>query len=242
MDMLAPALDAADTHSGAQFFVLMLERLGFRPQSDRPQVLVVGCGTGHEAAHLQLSLNAVVDAVDLEVEPDAEFESIADLRFQQASALQLPFEDQSFDAVFYHHVIEHVSDPVQSLVEIRRVLRDDGWLFIGTPNRHRLLSSVGAHRQATWEPSLANKLRDNLQDWGARFKGQFRNECGAHAGFSQGELDHMLAAHFATRHWLTREYLRFKYEQQAVMPLVRLATTKPVSWFMAPSIYVMCQA
>ena len=39
------------------------------------------------------------------------------------SILDLPFADDSFDVVFYHHVIEHVSDPAGSLRELARILR-----------------------------------------------------------------------------------------------------------------------
>lgn len=39
---------------------------------------------------------------------------------------QLPFADATFDAVHAHQVLQHVSDPVQVLTEIRRVLRPGG--------------------------------------------------------------------------------------------------------------------
>jgi len=35
-------------------------------------------------------------------------------------------------------------------------------LFAGTPNRHPLANSVGAHRQIHWEGTVAKKLND---DW-----------------------------------------------------------------------------
>lgn len=39
---------------------------------------------------------------------------------------QIPFEDNTFDAVFAHGVVEYSRDPVHSFTEIRRVLKSDG--------------------------------------------------------------------------------------------------------------------
>jgi SAM-dependent methyltransferase len=44
------------------------------------------------------------------------------------------FPDGYFDVVFLNHVIEHMSWPNKELVEIRRILKDDGNVFVYTPN------------------------------------------------------------------------------------------------------------
>lgn len=121
------------------------------------------------------------------------------------------------------------------------MLKPNGWLFVGTPNRHRLLSSIGAHQQSEWEATLVNKVKDNIRDWKDRITGRFRNELGAHAGFTRRELDSMLSVHFARRDWLTEDYLRFKYSGGRVATFIPLATHPTISWFSAPAIYVMCQ-
>ncbi len=236
--LIAPPLVAS--HSGAEYCCRALVESGF-PLDRRPEALVAGCGAGHEAAYLQKRLDARVTAVDLELEVPPELADWPDLHFQQADVERLPFDDGHFDLVFYHHVIEHVGDPPRSLVELHRVLRPGGAIFIGTPNRHRLLSAVGAYRQRFWRATWRDKLRDNWIDWKARLTGRFRNELGAHAGFATGELDHMLKPLFSDRRWLTRPYLRFKYSHGAAKWLVRCATAGPLVWFMAPSIYVLCR-
>ena len=229
------------SHRGAAFFCRWLKSAELFSDASSSRILVAGCGAGHEAAFLQHYLQACVDAIDVELDPDNELAGVPDLHFQEASVLDLPFESEGFDAVFYHHVIEHVADPALSLEEIHRVLRPSGWMFVGTPNRHRLFSSVGAHEQRHWKPSLRNKVMDNVYDWKDRLTGRFRNECGAHAGFSHRELDEMLSHHFETRIWLTKEYLRFKFADHRLARLVRLATIDLFRGFMAPSIYAMCQ-
>jgi 2-polyprenyl-3-methyl-5-hydroxy-6-metoxy-1,4-benzoquinol methylase len=58
--------------------------------------------------------------------------------FVEASALDLPFGDASFDVVTMFDVIEHLprGSEVTALREIRRVLRPDGALALSTPARH----------------------------------------------------------------------------------------------------------
>jgi SAM-dependent methyltransferase len=229
------------THAGVRFCLRAWQQWG-PPKPGRPlDLLVAGCGAGHEAAFLQQQLSARAVAVDVDLQRAPEpFSGWPGLEFCRADVTDLPFGDESFDLVFYHHVIEHVSDPRRSLAQIARVLRPSGGLFIGTPNRRRLLSAVGAHQQRDWERTWRNKLRENLGDWKARLTGRFRNELGAHAGFSVRELDRMLARHFDRRCWLTREYLRFKYDRGPLRHVVRLLTLRPLVSLAAPSIYAMC--
>lgn len=50
----------------------------------------------------------------------------------------IPFEDNSFDVVFCNHVLEHVSDDVRCMQEIRRVLKTDGFALCQSPQRYDL--------------------------------------------------------------------------------------------------------
>lgn len=52
------------------------------------------------------------------------------IRFMQASALQMPFEDNSFDAVTCSYGVRNFSDLDQGLREMQRVLRPGGQLLI----------------------------------------------------------------------------------------------------------------
>ncbi|MEZ6113275.1 MAG: class I SAM-dependent methyltransferase [Pirellulaceae bacterium] len=229
------------SHAGAAFFCRELQSR-LPSGSDEPlRLLVAGCGAGHEAAYIRMSFHCTVDAVDIELYADEHLRAIEGLNIGVGSVTDLPFADNTFSAVFYHHVIEHVDDPPRSLAEIHRVLRPGGWLFIGTPNRQRVVSAIGAHQQTDWESTWRNKLRENLQDWSARLRGRFRNEFGAHAGFSKSELDQLLAKHFPRRDWLTSQYLRFKYGRSRFAPLLPVVTCPPVRTFAAPGIYVMSQ-
>jgi len=50
--------------------------------------------------------------------------------FVQGSATELPFPDNSFDAIWTINVLEHVPRPESALYEMRRVLRPNGYLFL----------------------------------------------------------------------------------------------------------------
>jgi SAM-dependent methyltransferase len=229
------------THAAAKFFCHELIELIGKKYPLPKRVLVAGCGAGHEAAYISEFFDAEVDAIDVDHAPDPKFVSMPKLRFQQASVESTSFEDNVFDAVFYHHVIEHVGNPAASLRELARVLRPNGWMFIGTPNRHRLVSAAGAHKQRDWSPSFKSKFRENWQDWTARLSGRFKNELGAHAGFSTRELDGLLTEHFSVRRWVTKQYLRSKYAEHRFEEVVRVATTPALQWCLAPSIYAFCR-
>jgi SAM-dependent methyltransferase len=49
------------------------------------------------------------------------------------SAVELPFADETFDSIVSFQVMEHVSEPVKFLSEIRRVLKKKGYALITTP-------------------------------------------------------------------------------------------------------------
>jgi SAM-dependent methyltransferase len=48
------------------------------------------------------------------------------VRFETGDVYQLAFEDSTFDVVHAHQVLQHLSDPVAALAEMRRVCRPGG--------------------------------------------------------------------------------------------------------------------
>jgi len=67
---------------------------------------------------------------------------MSNLRFARADGMALPFKPQSFDLVLSHAVIEHVSDALLYLKECRRVMTDNGRMYLSTAP---YLSFPGAH-------------------------------------------------------------------------------------------------
>jgi ubiquinone/menaquinone biosynthesis C-methylase UbiE len=195
------------------------------------RLLVVGCGSGLEAAILARELGADVTGIDVQENFDPQAAGIA--RLQYGDAMAMPFEDGSFDYIYSYHALEHIPDPEKALSEIRRVLRNGGGVWIGTPNRLRMLGYLGS-KDATWR----DKIRWNLADWKARLTGRFRNRFGAHAGFSAAELERMLKDVFPQVENVTDDYFVTIYgRHRAKLALLR---NSGLSRFVYPSIYFMC--
>jgi SAM-dependent methyltransferase len=222
-----------DTHAGAQHFCGLIEHLRL---DGPPRVLAAGCGLGHEARYIHTRLGSEVVGIDTDL-PEGTACVEDGLTLVEASVLELPFPDASFDAVFYHHVIEHVPDARRSLDELNRVLRPGGWLYVGTPNRHRAVGYLGSY-----DASLRQKIRWNLYDYRARLKGRFRNELGAHAGYSQDELRRLIAAaNFTDHRSLTRDYLHFKYGERLPGPVMTAVADTPIRNVIAPGVYAVAR-
>lgn len=181
-----------------------------------------------EAAILAERLPARVVGVDISDEFDASASKRVELRV--ADAMALPFEDGTFDLVFSFHVLEHVESPGRALVEMRRVLKPGGGFWIGTPSRSRLIGYMGS-RDAT----PREKLIWNVVDWRARLRGRFRNELGAHAGFTRRELNDLLRDAFSTVEDETAAYYASLYPHRrrflSVVDRLRL------SRFVYPALY-----
>lgn len=96
-------------------------------------LLDVGCGPGNitvDLASLTAPGRAIgIDSAETVVESaraGADEQGITGVEFRVASVYDLPFEDDSFDVVHAHQVLQHLSDPVAALREMRRVCRSEG--------------------------------------------------------------------------------------------------------------------
>lgn len=56
------------------------------------------------------------------------------IEFVVGDVLSLPFEDNSFDLVTAFEILEHVTEPEKFLLELRRIVKNDGCIIVSTPN------------------------------------------------------------------------------------------------------------
>jgi len=192
------------------------------------RLLVVGCGSGFEAAILAQELGAEVVGIDLQDKFDRRAAVHADLRTGDATCLD--FEDQSFDIVYSYHALEHIPAYQQALAEMHRVLKSDGTYCVGTPNRHRIIGYLGSK-----DATLRQKIQWNITDWRARMRGEFRNDKGAHAGFSTSELRTVLGGVFSTVDDITLPYYLQVYRGHQRM--IQLLDGIGAASLLLPSIY-----
>ncbi|MET9399487.1 methyltransferase domain-containing protein [Kitasatospora sp. NPDC002965] len=97
-------------------------------------VLDVGCGPGTITADLAelVGPGGRVVAVDTSAEVLEEAarhvagRGLANVVFEVADVHRLPYTDGEFDVVHAHQVLQHVTDPVGALREMRRVVAEDG--------------------------------------------------------------------------------------------------------------------
>jgi SAM-dependent methyltransferase len=109
-----------------------LDDVGF---PDGARVLEAGCGTG--AVSRAIAVRPEVAAV-VASDPSPFFlargrelaAEIDNLSFVEADARELPFDDETFDAVVFHTALCHIPGPSPALEEAHRVLRRGGRVVV----------------------------------------------------------------------------------------------------------------
>jgi ubiquinone/menaquinone biosynthesis C-methylase UbiE len=105
----------------------------------RPGMRLLDCGCGVGSITLDLAeivapgetVGVDVDAGQLELaRAAAAARSLGNVRFEVASVYELPFADASFDVALAHAVLQHLSEPLRALKELRRVLTPGGLVAV----------------------------------------------------------------------------------------------------------------
>jgi len=143
-----------------EIILRLLRRIGFADSAKTPRsILSVGCGSGEEIRFL--GRFGKVYGID-PGEDAIRFCRAAGIgeEVTQASAEQIPFPDESFDAVFVLDVLEHVRDEAAALTQIYRVLKPGGIVVISVPAYAWLWSKADVrshHFRRYTRPALEKK-------------------------------------------------------------------------------------
>jgi SAM-dependent methyltransferase len=159
-------------------------RPGWRPSGDQLEsivrgyvtrdsnVLDLGCGRGGVA-------EVVWRDVRLAAGADPDMASLTGHRAKvmpvvRAVAENLPFASDSFDVVVSVWVLEHLADPLEVFIEVRRVLRPGGHFIFLTPNLRNPLMVMNRLGKAL--PALQRRLvprvygRDEADTFPVRYR------------------------------------------------------------------------
>ena len=114
-------------------------------------VLDIASGEGYGSAMLAAAKARSVVGVDISAEAvrhaQRTYGGTKNLRYIEGSATAIPLADASIDVVVSFETIEHLVEQEEMLMEIRRVLRPDGFLVMSSPNRKIYSEQAGYHNE-----------------------------------------------------------------------------------------------
>ncbi|MCK5506346.1 MAG: class I SAM-dependent methyltransferase [Thermodesulfovibrionia bacterium] len=107
-----------------------------------------------------------IDASELDITFAENLKTLLDFdnfTFNVGNIEKLPFEDSFFDIVICSEVVEHMEYPETCLMEIKRVLKDDGTFIISTPNSDNLLVKISSLFKGPDKSSDINIIAEEKQ-------------------------------------------------------------------------------
>lgn len=122
----------------------IIKELGYSLTPDSI-ILDFGCGSGKDVKELRdLGYQAYgcgtrfnsVEGIDTE-----NMMKLGIIRTIDLKSYKLPFEDNSIDFIFSHSVFEHVQNYPESIAEIARILKPEGYCLHYFPGRYRPVES-----------------------------------------------------------------------------------------------------
>jgi ubiquinone/menaquinone biosynthesis C-methylase UbiE len=127
-----------------------LERLLQHAEIERGQTyLDLGCGNGAASIHLAQTYGLMVTGIDVDPEQialaRAQSAHLPHARFLTIDGTQLPFADGEFNIVATNKVMHHISNWLDAVAEMIRVLKPGGHLIFADIVVHAWLARVGQY-------------------------------------------------------------------------------------------------
>ncbi|MBN1874968.1 MAG: methyltransferase domain-containing protein [Anaerolineae bacterium] len=105
------------------------------------KVLEIGCGSGGYTIAVARAVGPEGEVAALDIQPamlhqlaaklaQPTYQDIHNITLYEASAYDLPFEDETFDLVYMITVFQEIPDRDRALAEVKRVLKPGGLLAI----------------------------------------------------------------------------------------------------------------
>lgn len=150
------------------------------------KILDLGCGPGTITADLAalvpqgsvIGIDAV-ESILTQARNLGESRGLTNLTFQTGDANSLQFEDNTFDIVFCHQLIQHVKDPVGVLREMKRVCKQGGLVAVREADYASFVWYPRPPEFDTWGEIYSKVARANGGEPNAgRFMPQWAREAG----------------------------------------------------------------
>ena len=114
--------------------------LDYIPATNNKRVLDFGCGSGWS---LDLYKEKGFDTYGLDLDKDAIIAGKKNGHIMSGvDLLTTKYESSFFDFIRSNHSMEHITNPVEVVKEFRRILKNEGRLFISLPNAGSLTRSI----------------------------------------------------------------------------------------------------
>jgi len=136
--------------------------LEFLSITEEDSILDIGCGTGH-LLKLAEERGANAFGFDISEESVKLCREYVDGEVHQASAEEMPFEDDTFDYVTCIGVLEHSPSPAVFLEETRRVAKNSAEMLFIVPNKQFFLWMI--KDEGTEQQDAFEQLRTFTEWW-----------------------------------------------------------------------------
>ena len=125
---------------------------------DKFTCLDIGCSAGLITNYISMNLKKTIGIdTDESTINSAKKLSNKNLTFLKASALSVPFKDNTFDLIICNHIYEHVPDAQKMFDEIYRILKKDGICYLSAGNKYNIIEGHYKLPFLSWLPQpLAN--------------------------------------------------------------------------------------
>ena len=94
--------------------------------------LDVGCGSGATSFIFANFFKSTI-GIDLAKEYTKNVEQLDNLKILHTTIHDKFFDDKKFGFINYCHVFEHINDPLKDLERLKKIIKDDGYLYIEVP-------------------------------------------------------------------------------------------------------------
>jgi SAM-dependent methyltransferase len=112
--------------------------------------LDIGCGNGSFLSFLKHH-GWKVQGVDFSKKAADTAKKIFDIDVFVGEIDDLPFPPRSFDYINMSHVLEHVTDPLETMKKVKSLLKNDGTVYIEVPNYQSYSRKISKQYWYAWE-------------------------------------------------------------------------------------------